>query len=166
MVKAQVHTGGRGKAGGVKLARTPRTRARPPSAILGLDIRGHVVRKVLVAPAADIAQEFYLGVTLDRTRRQNVVMASAEGGVDIEEVARERPERIVRALVDPFLGLHPWQARQIAFALGIPADKVAGFATIARQFYDTYIARRRDARRDQSPGPDRRAASGSRSTPR
>ena len=140
VVKAQVHTGGRGKAGGVKLARTPQDAREAASAILGLDIRGHVVRKVLVAPAADIAQEFYLGVTLDRTRRQNVVMVSAEGGVDIEEVARERPERIVRALVDPLLGLHPWQARQIAFALGIPVDKVGGFAAIARQLHDTYVA--------------------------
>ena len=140
VVKAQVHTGGRGKAGGVKLAKTPRDAREAAAAILGLDIRGHVVRKVLVAPAADIAQELYLGVTLDRTRRQNVVKASAEGGVDIEDVARERPDRIVRALVDPFLGLHPWQARQMAFALGIPADKVAGFATIARQLHDTYVS--------------------------
>ncbi|MGH2618066.1 MAG: ADP-forming succinate--CoA ligase subunit beta, partial [Thermomicrobiales bacterium] len=101
---------------------------------------GHTVRKVLVAPAVDIAQELYLGITLDRTRRQNVVMASAEGGVDIEEVARETPERIVRALVDPLLGLHPWQARQIGFALGFPTDKVSGFAAIARQLYKTYIA--------------------------
>jgi len=139
VVKAQVLTGGRGKAGGVKLARTPDETREAASAILGLDIRGHVVRKVLVAPAVDIAQEIYLGVTLDRARRQNVVMASAEGGVDIEEVARERPERIVRTLVDPFLGLHAWQARQIGFALGLAADRMAGFATFARQLYDTYL---------------------------
>jgi succinyl-CoA synthetase beta subunit len=139
VVKAQVLTGGRGKAGGVKLARTPEAAREAATAILGLDIRGHTVRKVLVAPAVDIAQEIYLGVTLDRARRQNVVMASAEGGVDIEEVARERPERIVRTLVDPFLGLHAWQARQIGFALGLAADRVAGFATIARQLYDTYL---------------------------
>jgi succinyl-CoA synthetase beta subunit len=139
VVKAQVLTGGRGKAGGVKLARTREEAREAASAILGLDIRGHIVRKVLVAPAVDIVQEIYLGVTLDRARRQNVVMASAEGGVEIEEVARERPERIVRALVDPFLGLHAWQARQIGFALGLAADRVAGFATIARQLYDTYL---------------------------
>jgi succinyl-CoA synthetase beta subunit len=139
VVKAQVHTGGRGKAGGVKLARTPREAEEAAAAILGLDIRGHVVRKVLVAPAVDIAQEFYLGVTLDRARRRNVLMASAEGGVEIEEVARERPERIVRGLADPMLGLHPWQARQVAFALGIPSDKVTGFATIARDLYDAYV---------------------------
>jgi succinyl-CoA synthetase beta subunit len=140
VVKAQVHTGGRGKAGGVKLARTPEEARAAASAILGLDIRGHTVRKVLVAPAADIAQEFYLGVTLDRARRQNVVMASAEGGVDIEEVARETPERIHRALVDPLLGLHPWQARQLGFDLGLPPDKVGGFAAIAQKLYDAYIS--------------------------
>ena len=139
VVKAQVLTGGRGKAGGVKLARTTAETREVASAILGLDIRGHTVRKLLVAPAVDIAQEFYLGVTLDRARRQNVVMASAEGGVDIEEVARERPERIVRTLVDPFLGLHAWQARQIGFALGLPADRVTGFATMAQQLYDAYV---------------------------
>jgi succinyl-CoA synthetase beta subunit len=140
VVKAQVHTGGRGKAGGVKLARTPGEAREAAAAILGLDIRGHTVRKVLVAPAVDIAHEFYLGITLDRSRRQNVVMASAEGGVEIEEVARETPERIVRALVDPLLGLHPWQARQIGFSLGLPADKVSGFAAIAQQLYEAYIA--------------------------
>jgi succinyl-CoA synthetase beta subunit len=139
VVKAQVLTGGRGKAGGVRLARSPAETREVASAILGLDIRGHTVRKVLVAPAVDIAQEFYLGVTLDRARRQNVVMASAEGGVDIEEVARERPERIVRTLVDPILGLHAWQARQIGFALGLSADQVTGFATMARQLYDAYL---------------------------
>jgi len=139
VVKAQVLTGGRGKAGGVKVARSPAETRAVASAILGLDIRGHTVRKVLVAPAVDIAQEFYLGVRRDRTHRQNVVMASAEGGVDIEEVARERPERIVRALIDPFLGLHAWQARQIGFALGLAADRVNGFATMARQLYDTYL---------------------------
>jgi succinyl-CoA synthetase beta subunit len=139
VVKAQVLTGGRGKAGGVRLARSPEETREVASAILGLDIRGHTVRKVLVAPAADIAQEFYLGVTLDRARRQNVVMASAEGGVDIEEVARDRPERIVRTLVAPSLGLHAWQARQIGFALGLPADRVTGFATMALQLYHAYL---------------------------
>jgi succinyl-CoA synthetase beta subunit len=140
VVKAQVHTGGRGKAGGVKLARSAEEAASVASQILGLDIRGHTVHKVLVAPAADIAQEFYLGVTLDRARRQNVIMASAEGGVDIEEVAASTPEKIHRALVDPELGLHAWQARELAFALGIPADKVAGFVNVTQRLYDTYIS--------------------------
>lgn len=140
VVKAQVHTGGRGKAGGVKLARTPEEAASVAAQILGLDIRGHTVHKVLVAPAADIAQEFYLGVTLDRTRRQNVIMASAEGGVDIEEVAATTPEKIHRALVDPELGLHAWQARELALALGIPFDKVAGFVTVTQRLYETYVS--------------------------
>lgn len=139
VVKAQVHTGGRGKAGGVKLAKSPEEAASVASQILGLDIRGHTVHKVLVAPAADIAQEFYLGVTLDRARRQNVIMASAEGGVDIEEVAAKTPEKIHRALVDPEIGLHAWQARELAFKLGIPADKVAGFVNVTERLYETYI---------------------------
>jgi succinyl-CoA synthetase beta subunit len=140
VVKAQVHTGGRGKAGGVKLARTPEDAREAASAILGMDIRGHTVQKVLIAPAVDIAREFYVGVTLDRARRQNVVMTSAEGGVDIEDVARERPDRIRRALVDPLLGIHPWQGRQLGFELDIPADKVAGFASIVQKLYATYVA--------------------------
>ena len=139
-VKAQVHTGGRGKAGGIKLARSPEEAESAAASILGLDIRGHTVRKLLVVPGVDIAQEFYLGVVLDRPRRRNVLMASAEGGVDIEEVARERPERIVRALADPFLGLRPYQARGVGFALGLPADKVAGFAAIAQKVYEAYVA--------------------------
>nr|MBA3336853.1 ADP-forming succinate--CoA ligase subunit beta [Chloroflexia bacterium] len=100
----------------------------------------HTVAKVLVVPGVAIAQEFYLGVVLDRPNRRVLVMASAEGGVDIEEVARERPERIVRALADPLLGLQAYQAREIGFALGLPATKVTGFAAIAQQLYATYMA--------------------------
>ncbi|MDQ3692276.1 MAG: ADP-forming succinate--CoA ligase subunit beta [Chloroflexota bacterium] len=139
-VKAQVHTGGRGKAGGIKLARTPAEVRAAAAAILGLDIRGHLVQRVLIVPAVDIAQEFYLGVVLDRSRRRNVLMASAEGGVDIEEVARERPEQIIRALADPLLGLHPYQAREVGFALGLPAARVGGFASIALKLYAAYVA--------------------------
>ncbi len=139
-VKAQVHSGGRGKAGGIKLARDPGQARAAAEAILGLDIRGHTVRKLFVVPAVAIAQEFYLGVVLDRPNRRIVVMASAEGGVEIEEVARERPEKIVRALADPLLGLHAYQARQLGFALGLPADKVIGFARIAQQLYAAYVA--------------------------
>ncbi len=139
-VKAQVHTGGRGKAGGIALARTPEEAREAATRILGMDIRGHTVGKVFVVPGVDIAKEFYLGVVLDRPQRRTLVMASAEGGVDIEEVARERPEKIVRALAHPLLGFHAYQARQMAFALGIAPDKVAGFATIAQRLYETYIA--------------------------
>ena len=139
-IKAQVHTGGRGKAGGIKLAHSPEEARAAAEAILGMDIRGHTVRRVLVARGVDIAQEFYLGVVLDRPRRQNVVMASAEGGVDIEEVARERPDKIVRAHADPRRGLRPEQARELAAALGIDADHFDGFAAIVRGLYDAYVA--------------------------
>jgi len=138
-IKAQVHTGGRGKAGGIKLAHNPDEARDAAATILGMDISGHTVNKVLVAKGAKIAHEFYLGVVLDRPNRQVLVMASAEGGVDIEEVARERPEKIVRRLGDPALGLQPYQAREVAFALGLPADKVNGFAAIAQQLYSAYI---------------------------
>jgi succinyl-CoA synthetase beta subunit len=139
-VKAQVHTGGRGKAGGIKLAHNPAEARAAAEQILGMDIRGHTVRKVLVAQGVEIAQEFYLGVVLDRPQRRVSIMASAEGGVDIEEVARERPEKIVRAIADPFLGFHAYQARAMGFDLGIAADKVAGFAAIAQNLYQTYVA--------------------------
>lgn len=138
-VKAQVHSGGRGKAGGIKLAHSPEEASAAAAAILGMDIQGHTVHKVLVAKGAKIAHEFYLGVVLDRPNRQLLVMASAEGGVEIEEVARERPEKLVRVLADPALGLRPYQAREVAFALGIATDKVNGFAAIVRQMFDAYI---------------------------
>lgn len=138
-VKAQVHIGGRGKAGGIKLAHSPEEAHAAATAILGMDIRGHVVNKVLVAKGAQIDKEFYLGVVLDRPNRQILVMASAEGGVEIEEVARERPEKILRALGDSELGLRPYQARQLGFELGLAPDKVNGFAAIAQKLYDVYL---------------------------
>lgn len=138
-IKAQVHTGGRGKAGGIKLAQDPASARTLAGQILGMDIRGHRVRKVLVVPGVAIAQEFYLGVILDRPQRRIAVMASAEGGVDIEEVARERPEKIVRALADPYLGFHAYQARELGFRLGIAPEKVAGFTTIAQQLFTAYV---------------------------
>jgi succinyl-CoA synthetase beta subunit len=139
-VKAQVHTGGRGKAGGIKVAADHAAARAAADRILGIDIRGHTVRKVLVVPGVTIAQEFYLGVVLDRPKRRIGIMASAEGGVDIEEVARDRPEKIVRAVADPMLGFHAYQARAMGFALGIAADKVGGFATIAKNLFDAYVA--------------------------
>ena len=138
VVKAQVHSGGRGKAGGVKLAKSPEEARAAAEQILGLDIRGHTVHKVLVAPGVSIAKEFYLGVVLDRPNRKLVVMASAEGGVEIEVVARESPDKIKTAHVDPFLGLHPYQARQLGFELGIAADRIAGFADIVLKLARAY----------------------------
>jgi succinyl-CoA synthetase beta subunit len=139
-VKAQVHTGGRGKAGGIKLAHSPEEARAAAQAILGMDIKGHIVNKVLVAKGADIAAEFYLGVVLDRPNRKILIMASAEGGVDIEEVAASTPEKIIRKLADPALGFHDFQARELAFDLGLPADKVNGFAAIAKKLFETYVS--------------------------
>ncbi len=138
VVKAQVHTGGRGKAGGVKLAKTADEARAAAEAILGLDIRGHIVHKVLIAPGVSIAKEFYLGVVLDRPARKLVVMASAEGGVEIEEVAKTNPEAIKTAHIDPALGLHAYQARQLGFELGLDADKVGGFASIVQKLATLY----------------------------
>ena len=119
VVKAQVLVGGRGKAGGVKLAASADEAHEVADRIIGMDIKGITVRKVLVAPAADIVKEFYLGAVLDRGARRVLLMGSAEGGVEIEQVARERPEAIVRIHAHPHLGLLDWQARQMAFALGL-----------------------------------------------
>ena len=132
VVKAQVLVGGRGKAGGVKLAATPDEAEVVAERILGLNIKGVTVRKLLVAEATDIAKEIYLGAVLDRTSQRVVVMASAEGGVEIEEVARTMPEKIVKVAADPFLGLADFQARQLAFGIGLPSNLVRDFVRLAK----------------------------------
>jgi succinyl-CoA synthetase beta subunit len=138
-IKAQVHTGGRGKAGGIKLAGSPDEAREAASAILGMDINGHIVHKVLVVPAVDIAREYYLGIILDRAARGITIMASAEGGVDIEEVARETPEKIIRVTADPLLGLQDYQARMVAFGLGIEPQLMRGFLAIVQSLYDAFV---------------------------
>jgi len=138
VVKAQVHTGGRGKAGGVKLAATPDEAEAHARSILGMDIKGHKVRLVLVEPAADIAEEIYLGVVLDRANRQPVIMASGEGGVDIEQTAEEKPEAILKQAVEVLTGLAPGQARQLAEGLGLAAALVKPFGVIVAQLYEAY----------------------------
>jgi succinyl-CoA synthetase beta subunit len=117
VVKAQVLVGGRGKAGGVKVAKNPDEAKRFAQAILGMDIKGLVVEKVLVTEAVDIAAEIYVAVIMDRRSQKPLVMASAAGGVEIEEVARTRPEAIKRLVVDPRYGLLPFQSRALAGAL-------------------------------------------------
>ena len=138
-IKAQVHTGGRGKAGGIKLAASADEARELSGQILGMNIRGHVVGKVLVVPAINIAREYYLGIILDRAARGITLMASAEGGVDIEEVARETPEKIIRITADPLLGLLDYQIRMVAFGLGIEPALMTGFAAVARNLYDAFI---------------------------
>jgi succinyl-CoA synthetase beta subunit len=139
-VKAQVHTGGRGKAGGIKLAKSPAEAEEAAGKILGMDINGHTVNKVLIVPAVDIQREIYLGIILDRAQRQVSLMASAEGGVDIETVAGETPDKIVRVLADPYLGLQAWQAREVGFELGLDAKQVGQFADIALKLFRSFVA--------------------------
>ena len=132
VVKAQVLVGGRGKAGGVKLAGTPEEAEQVAAQILGMTIKGIVVRKVLVAPASDIRHEYYLGAVLDRAAQRILVMGSAEGGVEIEQVAREKPDAIVRVHAHPHLGLLDYQARQVALALGLTGPYLADAVAIAK----------------------------------
>src|SRR5690606_23691784 len=139
VVKAQVLVGGRGKAGGVKLAQTPEAAEQHASSILGMDIKGLTVKKVLIDPAASIRNEIYLGVTTDRAARKTVVMASAAGGVDIEQVAAETPAKIIRVWVDPFLGLRDYQARDLASGIGLPREHWRQFIEIAKGLYEAYV---------------------------
>jgi succinyl-CoA synthetase beta subunit len=140
VVKAQVLVGGRGKAGGVKLAKTPDEAEEKARAILGMDIKGITVQRVLVADAADIAQEYYFSVVLDRARHVPIYMASAAGGMEIEEVARTNPELILRVPVDPLIGFTEYQARGIAFVMGLPTELVDQFVKVAHGLYDAFIA--------------------------
>ncbi len=139
VVKAQVLVGGRGKAGGIKLAKTPDEAEEVARQILGMNLKGLTVRKVLVDPAVDIRSEIYLGAVIDRAQRRVVMMASSEGGVDIEEVAARSPEKIVKVPVDPFLGLREYQARWMAHAIGLDKAYYRPFARIAQALYNAFI---------------------------
>src|ERR1035437_5526428 len=135
VVKAQVLVGGRGKAGGVKLAGTPAEAGAIGAQILGMDIKGITVRQVLVAAAVDIVKEYYLGAIIDRAGRRITLMASAEGGVEIEEVARQNPGAIHRVSADPLLGLLGFQARPLALAIGRRDPLLSCFAAIAQGLF-------------------------------
>jgi succinyl-CoA synthetase beta subunit len=140
VIKAQVLVGGRGKAGGIRLAKTPKETAEMATQILAMDIKGLPVRKVLVDEAAQIDNEIYLGITNDRAARRPVMMASAAGGVDIEEVARENPEKIIKIHIDPLLGLRDYQSWDIAAGIDLPREHWRAFGQIARGLWDAYIA--------------------------
>ncbi len=140
VIKAQVLVGGRGKAGGVKLAGSADEAERVGEQILGMSIKEIAVRKVLVAPAADIVREFYLGAVLDRSERRILVMASAEGGVEIEEVAARRPEAVVKVQAHPHLGLLEYQARQLAFGTGLAPDFLPASVAIGRNLVAAMVA--------------------------
>jgi succinyl-CoA synthetase beta subunit len=140
VVKAQVHAGGRGKAGGVKLAKHPAEAAEHASRILGMQIKGLTVEKVLVVPAADIATESYVGLIMDRETQRPVFMVSSAGGVDIEDVAATTPEKITKLAVDPVYGLMPHQALGLAFKLYTDFAQVKAAARIMEQLYRVFVA--------------------------
>ena len=139
VVKAQVHVGGRGKAGGVKLAKTKEEVVQRATEILGMDIKGLTVEKIMVADAVDIEKEFYIGFINDRNSKSVTLMASAEGGVEIEEVARVSPEKIIKLAIDPTMGLMDWQARKIALNLFNDPREIRQAAAILVKLYRLYV---------------------------
>src|SRR6187551_2953479 len=145
VVKAQIHAGGRGKGGGVKLAKSPEEAKQIASEMLGMLLvthqtgpEGREVKTLLIEEGLPIDREFYLGITLDRVSGRNVFMASKAGGMDIEKVAEETPELILKEAVDPSVGLRPFQARKIAFGLGIPNELINQAAKFMLSLYDAY----------------------------
>ena len=140
VVKAQVLTGGRGKAGGVKLAEDPADAEAKARDILGLDIRGHVVRTLWIEKASDIEREYYLSVTFDRGAKKPLFMFTTQGGVEIEQVADENPEALVRLHVDPLEGFQPWQARRLIYGAGIDdPDEQKQIAAIVGRLYEAFV---------------------------
>ncbi|MDQ3424917.1 MAG: ADP-forming succinate--CoA ligase subunit beta [Actinomycetota bacterium] len=140
VVKAQVLTGGRGKAGGIKLADDPADAEEKARAILGLDIRGHVVRKLWIESASEIAKEYYLSITFDRGTKQPLLMFTTQGGVDIEEVAETNPDALVRLHVDPLEGYQPYHARRLIYGASVedPAEQKQ-IATILAKLYEAFV---------------------------
>ncbi|MQA83297.1 MAG: ADP-forming succinate--CoA ligase subunit beta [Streptosporangiales bacterium] len=141
VVKAQVKTGGRGKAGGVKLADGPEAAAEHARAILGMDIRGHTVGKVLVEQASDIAEEYYFSFLLDRANRTFLSIASREGGMDIEEVAATQPEAVAKVPIAALVGIDAARAREIAVAANLPAEVVDGAADLITRLWRLFVER-------------------------
>jgi succinyl-CoA synthetase beta subunit len=140
VVKAQVLTGGRGKAGGIKLAGRPEEAEARAKEILGLDIRGHVVRKLWIEKASEIAKEYYLSVTFDRGEKEALFMFTTQGGVDIEEVAASSPEALVRLHVHPFEGFQPFHARRLIYGAGVTdPDEQKQIATIVGRLYEAFV---------------------------
>jgi len=140
VIKAQVKTGGRGKAGGVKLAKTPEEANEKAAAILGMDIKGHTVHRVLVAEASQIAQEYYVSFLLDRANRTFLAMASAEGGMEIEQLAVERPDALVKVAIDPLTGCDVEKARSIVDAAGFPQEVAGAAAEVIAKLWETFVA--------------------------
>jgi succinyl-CoA synthetase beta subunit len=140
VVKAQVQTGGRGKAGGIQLAKDAAEARARAEQIIGMDIRGHTVRRVLVEEASEIAEEYYLALLHDRAGKGLLAMASAEGGVEIEEVAKAKPEAIVRVPVNPLIGLRPYHVAQVVYGAGFAAEARKGAGQILTQLAEVLLA--------------------------
>jgi succinyl-CoA synthetase beta subunit len=141
VVKAQVLTGGRGKAGGIKLAEGSDDAREKAEQILGMDINGHVVRKLWIEKASDIATEYYLSLTFDRGAKKPLFMFTTEGGVDIEEVAEKTPEKLVRLHVDPFEGFQPWQGRRLIYGAGVEdPNEQKQILAIVGKLYDAFVS--------------------------
>ena len=138
VIKAQVHTGGRGKAGGVKLARSPEEAREKAAQILGLNIKGFVTKKVLVAKGLNIAREYYAGLILDRASQRVVLMLSKEGGMDIEEVAASRPDALIKYPIDPHKGLRPFEARELVKRAGMEGN-LNKLADVLVKLYQAYV---------------------------
>ncbi len=146
VVKAQIHAGGRGKAGGVKLAKSEMEVHEKASAILGMTLispqtgpQGKLVKKIFITPALDFVKELYVSVVLDRATRTPIILASAEGGTEIEELAEHKPEAILRVPVDPIERLHPYQARQLHLKLGLPPEKINQGAALFQKLVDLFM---------------------------
>ena len=137
-IKAQVLTGGRGKAGGIKVIEEPEDAEEAARQILGMEIRDHTVRQVLVEAGADIASEMYLSILVDRAEKKPLILFSTEGGVDIEEVAETNPDSIVRIYVDPLLGLLPYQVRELVFDAGLEGDVAKGVGQVLNNLYKAF----------------------------
>jgi succinyl-CoA synthetase beta subunit len=140
VVKAQVLIGGRGKAGGIKVAADRDAAKAASEAILGMDIRGHTVNEVWIEEASDIAEEYYASVVFDRAAKAPLMMLSREGGVEIEEVAERNPEAIARLHVDPLLGFQSFHGRRLAYEAGLPADVVRPVGALLAKLYDAFVA--------------------------
>ncbi|WP_224268589.1 ADP-forming succinate--CoA ligase subunit beta [Haloprofundus salinisoli] len=140
-IKAQVHVGGRGKAGGIKLASDADEAREYADDILGMDLKGYTVEQVLVEAGVDFTNELYVGVTMDRGEGKPVAMVSTQGGVNIEEVAEENPDAIAREHIDPAFGLHPYQARRAVYDAGVDQSVARGVSSILTTLYDLYEER-------------------------
>ena len=137
-VKAQVLIGGRGKAGGIKVVDNPEDAEEAAGQILGMDIKGHTVRRVYIEGGADIESEMYLSIMVDRGEKKPLILFSTEGGVDIEQVAEENPDAIVRVYVDPLIGLQPYQVRQIVFSSELEGDAAKGVGKVIQDLYKAF----------------------------